>query len=193
MEDKEESDSETETNTAALGGSDSASADLPIVILSDDPHYGQTESLTLSGQSSLKEAQSKLWTIVSQKYNDSPPWRFKKNYYFITLKNGEKIKRTWLVYSKSVDRVFCFCCMLFGKRDTSLSNEGYDKWKHVGDILKSHRQSKPHIRCMEAWHTLKIGMATMTTVDWQHMDLIERERILERSAMQNYQHHLPFS
>ena len=99
------------------------------------------------------------------KNNESPPRRFKKNYYFITLKNGEKIKRTWLVYSKSVDRVFCFCCMLFGKRDTSLSNEGYDKWKHVGDILKSHRQSKSHTRCMEAWHTLKIGMATMTTVE----------------------------
>ena len=51
------------------------------------------------------------------------------------------------------------------------------------DALKEHEQSKPHTRCMEAWHTLKIGMATMKTVDWQHMDLIEKEKQYWREVL----------
>ena len=55
--------------------------------------------------------------------------RFTKDRYFMKMKNGEKIRRSWLVYSKSSDSVFCFCCTLFGKRTSSLTNRGFRMWE----------------------------------------------------------------
>lgn len=45
------------------------------------------------------------------------------------MKNGEKIARNWLMYSKSHDRNYCFCCELFSSQlkipnPDSLTNNG---------------------------------------------------------------------
>jgi len=51
---------------------------------------------------------------------------FSSSNYIQTLPNGEKYERRWLIYSRDLDRVFCFCCKLFNiiSRTSKLANEG---------------------------------------------------------------------
>jgi len=66
--------------------------------------------------------------------------------------NGEKIKRRWLIYSKTSNKVYCFCCKLF-KPDsgTSLGNSGCNDWKHIGSILSTHEKSTHHFIDSSIW------------------------------------------
>ncbi|GKD40221.1 zinc finger MYM-type protein 1-like protein [Tanacetum coccineum] len=61
-------------------------------------------------------------------------------YYTRVLPNNEKSDREWLVYSKELDKLFCFCCKLLKKGTTKgqLDNEGFLDWKNLGSRLKEH-------------------------------------------------------
>lgn len=42
--------------------------------------------------------------------------KFSNKLFCRIIKNGEKIARNWLLYSKSHDRVYCLCCKLFSSQ-----------------------------------------------------------------------------
>ena len=71
---------------------------------------------------------------------------FSTIHYIQNLSNGEKYDRKWLVYSKELDKVFCYCCKLFNlKSNTSQqANEGCGDWKNLIAKLKSHETTNEH-------------------------------------------------
>ena len=61
---------------------------------------------------------------------------------------GEKIERTWLCYSPSSGRVFCFICKLFSHPENWDRNPfihgGYNDWKNANSCIKRHENNPEH-------------------------------------------------
>lgn len=79
---------------------------------------------------------------IDIKFPSSNGRSFSNNYYFKTLCNNEKVKREWLIYSKKLDSVHCFCCYIFdshSNRNSLSSREGYRDWSHLSRTIKIHR------------------------------------------------------
>ncbi|CAL5203434.1 unnamed protein product [Lathyrus oleraceus] len=85
---------------------------------------------------------------------DSLNRRFTANLYTRALANGEVCDRDWLVYSKELDRVFCFSCKVFknGIVRGQLANEGYSDWVHVGERIKEHELGMEYAKNMTTWY-----------------------------------------
>ncbi|XP_047326594.1 zinc finger MYM-type protein 5-like [Impatiens glandulifera] len=67
---------------------------------------------------------------------DNTGRHFNPSHYKRQLTNGEKSDRRWLVYSISMDKIFCFCCKSFKTQRTMvklgyLADEGYKDWKNI--------------------------------------------------------------
>ncbi|XP_046492925.1 zinc finger MYM-type protein 1-like [Neodiprion pinetum] len=118
---------------------------------------------------------------------DTDRRRFTIENCYRTLKNGEKMERSWLIYSETKDSVYCFCCKLFGFRNipTQLQSTGFRSWRHLQDSLNSHEKSKMHVECMTDWKELKVRLDCRKTIDDENQNLIQREetywkQVLER-------------
>jgi hypothetical protein len=92
---------------------------------------------------------------------------FTSNLYTRVLANGEKWDRNWLVYSKELDKVFCFCCKVFkrGFGKGQLTNEGFCNWKNVRERLKEHERGTEHIKNMVTWSELRQRLQKNLTID----------------------------
>jgi hypothetical protein len=67
------------------------------------------------------------------------------NLFFVTLPNGEKIKRDWLIYSQSTGQVFCKFCLMFQPEDKSTSfSKGFNDWKNSFALAEKHEKSDDH-------------------------------------------------
>ena len=104
--------------------------------------------------------------------------RFSAVSYTRVLSNGEKCDREWLVYSKDLDKVFCFCCKLLRKGLVrgQLANEGFSDWAHLGHRLKEHETSREHVTNMTTWYDLRLMLEKNQTIDKVAQRELEKEK-----------------
>ena len=102
---------------------------------------------------------------------------FSSTYYIRHLSNGEKSDRKWLIYSISLDKVFCFCCKLFKQEQNNiqLANEGTSDWKNLSSKLKSHETSSGHMDNMRKWIELERRLQKNLTIDKALQDQINKD------------------
>lgn len=94
-----------------------------------------------------------------------------KSIFVSTLVNGEKINRTFLVYSKSKGSLFCAPCYLFGGT-TSFATVGFSDWKKGEEKIKCHENSKNHKFCVIK---MKESGEVLNQIDQKLMYQVETE------------------
>lgn len=62
-----------------------------------------------------------------------------------------------------------------GGRPTQLSSSGFNNWKNLQANLKAHERSPEHIKCIEAWHTMRNHLKSDTAIDHTRQRLINAE------------------
>ncbi|KAL6495855.1 hypothetical protein OROGR_030418 [Orobanche gracilis] len=107
---------------------------------------------------------------------------FSNKCYTRPLRNGEKLDRPWLVYSRKNDKVFCFCCVLF-KRENVMSSPlttatiGYNDWKNIYSRLNEHEKSNDHLNCLTDWMEAETRLRKKMTIDSSNEKVIEKEKM----------------
>ncbi|XP_042415429.1 zinc finger MYM-type protein 1-like [Zingiber officinale] len=112
---------------------------------------------------------------------DSNNRHFDSSHYTRVMTNGQTIDRRWLVYSISLDKIFCFCCKLFKteqmmSRMGNLGNDGYKDWRNIHRSLKQHEASRDHMDCMIAWVESEKRLKKNQTIDYSMQLQINKER-----------------
>lgn len=86
--------------------------------------------------------------------------------------NGEKADRRWLVYSKVLDKAFCFSCKLLRDDDVdrrnsggNLATTGYNDWRNISTRLREHERCPHHILATARWKLLEMGLRKNQTID----------------------------
>lgn len=108
----------------------------------------------------LVEKGPKRDLTIKKDRKDKNKRRFSSIFYTRVLPNGEKCNRDWLVYSRELDKVFCFCCKLFrkGHGKVHLPSEGFNDWAHLSIRIREHETSAEHVLNMVTWYDLHLRL-----------------------------------
>ncbi|XP_062028845.1 uncharacterized protein LOC133744818 [Rosa rugosa] len=116
---------------------------------------------------------------------DEKSRHFASKHYTCRSLNGEIRERIWLVYSKDLDRVFCFCCKLFNAKNSrsQLANEGFRDWQNLSDRLKGHERSIQHVTNMCSWFELEERLLKNKTIDRALQQQVNKEKVHWRKVL----------
>ena len=80
-----------------------------------------------------------------------------------TLNNGEKVFRSWFVYSISKDAVYCFICKLFSSSTSKFAISGCSNWIHSAKTISGHEKSQDHFHSMHQFLIQRNSSASSRT------------------------------
>lgn len=106
---------------------------------------------------------------------DNSNRRFTTKNYRYYMCNGESVERKWLVYSKTKNSVFCFCCKLFSTATMSFTVNGYSNWHNISEALSSHGKSPNHLQSQKQWVELSIRLGSGSTIDENTQRILNTE------------------
>jgi hypothetical protein len=119
--------------------------------------------------------------------SDEENRRFSNVHFQKVTKNGEKFDRKWLIYSKSQNKAYCFCCKLYSTKNdlSSWAYNGTADWKHISQKIKYHELSPQHYQCIQYWNEASTRLRSGKTLDSKHLQLLNAEKrhwvaVLER-------------
>ncbi|KYM96678.1 Zinc finger MYM-type protein 1 [Cyphomyrmex costatus] len=122
--------------------------------------------------------------IKGQKRTMSTAWFYRQ------LNNGEKVLRTWMVYSMVNESLHCFCCRLFASNDlkyvqNAFVRNGFQQWWKLYPKVKQHENNSIHVASFEKWKEMEMRIRNRQTIDRSLQDQIKKEmknwiKVLER-------------
>lgn len=92
---------------------------------------------------------------------------------------------TWIEYSETQDRVYCFACRHFrqnlcGHTEPAFTHNGYINWKKATTTFKAHEASPSHKHAMQAWAERKLqqqnGSHILKRLDDGHSTMVQENR-----------------
>jgi hypothetical protein len=72
---------------------------------------------------------------------------FHESYYHKTIQNVQ-VRRNWLSYSPSQNKLYCVSCKLFGlpkAKKSVLAHKGINSWQNLKRNLETHEQTIEHL------------------------------------------------
>ena len=102
-----------------------------------------------------------------------------KKWFYKTLKNGDEVFRSWLLYSNNHSGLYCFCCKLLQPRNdnSQFVSKPFVNFWHVNQCIFNDENSKIHKQCFDKWKELAVSLQLHQTIDKEMQDLMDKEKI----------------
>ncbi|GBP62406.1 Zinc finger MYM-type protein 5 [Eumeta japonica] len=133
--------------------------------------------LVRRGSDSVQHIDSKYADVVRSGTSTKGGTRkLTKEWFYKPLSNGEKILRTWMVYSPLKQSLYCFSCKLFGNSGSNFaSEEGFNKWWQLNPKIGDHENSLGHEQSFLKWKELEVRLNCKATIDQKQQKVFESE------------------
>jgi hypothetical protein len=70
-----------------------------------------------------------------------------------------EFNRSWLCYSPSTGKVYCFHCKLFSTQKNAFCGDGFNDWKNGSATICAHEKSTAHIAAVQSTRNLSVAAA----------------------------------